>query len=94
MLRMAPFALGELNVQLSVSTVFPAGCCTVRVEDVNARSVIVCVQFGFGQPGAPGIGFVGAVVVTRKFTFPFLISLAGIAWLPVTVSAAGFWPGA
>src|SRR5207248_11181123 len=64
------------------------------MAEVKARSVIVWVQFGLGHPGAPGIGVVGAVVVTRKATFPFLISLAGMASLPVTVSAAGFCPGA
>ena len=94
LLGTAPFDVGELNVQLTVRTVLPGGCSTVTIAEVKARSVIVCVQLGFGHPGAPGMGLVGAVVVTIKGVFPFLISLAGIAWLPVTVSVAGFCPGA
>ena len=56
-------------------------------------SVIAAVQLASGSP--PGRrGLRGRVVVTLKATLPFLISLAGIAWLPVTVTSAGFWPGA
>lgn len=90
----APSAVGALKVHETVNTTTPAGCSTVIVADVNARSSMLSVQFGFGQPGAPAMGVVGATVVTENVVFPFLISLAGIATLPVTVSGAGFWPGA
>lgn len=86
--------MGGLIVHTSVSTTVGGGCWTVIVADVNARSVISSVQLGFGQSGEPGIGVTGAFVVTANPTFPFLISLAGIAWLPDTVIGAGFWPGA
>ena len=68
----------------------PGGCSTVMVALVNATSVIVSVQRGFGHPGAPGIGDTGGSVVTLNETLPFLISDAGIAWLPVSVTEAGF----
>jgi hypothetical protein len=90
--RTVPFVVGVANVQLTVNSVTPP-CCTVIVALVKARSVIVSVQLEFGQPGAPGMGLVGAFVVTSKLTFPFLISSAGIASDPVTVTDAGFWPG-
>ena len=48
------------------------------------------LQFVLGQPGAPGIGLTGAIVVTLKATLPFLISPSGIVWLPDTVTGAGF----
>ena len=67
---------------------------TVIVAEVKARSVMSCLQFGLGQPGAPGTGVCGVFVVTMKATLPFLISLAGMDCVPVTVSSAGFWPGA
>jgi len=50
-----PLAVGELNVQLTVSTSVPGGCSTVMVAEVNARSVMFSVQFGLGHSGAPGI---------------------------------------
>src|SRR5438445_441264 len=88
-----PSVVGDANVQLTVNTVTPF-CCTVTVALVNATSVIVSVQFGFGQPGAPGIGDTGASVVTLNGVLPFLSSLAGIDCVPVSVTSAGFWPGA
>jgi hypothetical protein len=63
------------------------------VADVNATSVIVSVHCTPGQSGAPGIGVVGANVVVEMVTFPFLMSLAGTAVVPVKVTSAGFWPG-
>lgn len=90
----APSDVAAVKVHETVNTTTPAGCSTVIVAEVNARSSMLSVQFGFGQPGAPGIGVVGATVVTENDVFPFLISLAGIATLPVTVVGAGFWPGA
>jgi len=60
---------------------------------VNATSVIVSVQLEFGHPGAPGIGDVGAFVVTLNGVLPFLIADAGIDVDPVKVTAAGFCPG-
>jgi hypothetical protein len=90
LLGTAPLLVEGLNVQEIVNTVVPAGCWTVIVADVKATSVIVSVQCGLGQPGAPGIGFVGALVVTLNETFPFLISEAGIACEPVSVTGAGF----
>jgi hypothetical protein len=84
---------GEI-VHDTVSTRVPGGCSTVMVALVNARSVIVSVHWVLGQPGAPGITVGGATVTTLKGVLPFLISDAGIAWLPVTVMGAGFWPGA
>ncbi len=86
--------MGELNVQLTVRTSVPAGCSTVIVALVNARSVMSSLQFGFGQSGASGIGVVGSFVMTPNGVFPFLISPAGIASLPDTVIGAGFWPRA
>jgi hypothetical protein len=54
---------------------------------------MVSVHIGFGQPGAPGIGDVGAPVVVVIVTFPFLMSPLGTAVDPVKVTGAGFWPG-
>src|SRR5262249_25595097 len=61
---------------------------------VNAISVMASVQLEFGQSGAPGMGEVGGLVVTLNCALPFLIALAGIPTLPVTVTGAGFRPGA
>jgi hypothetical protein len=66
---------------------------TVIVALVNARSVMRSVHDEFGQSGAPGIGVVGGWVVTANVTLPFLTSLAGMDWLPVTCTGAGFCPG-
>src|SRR6266481_7754297 len=90
----APSEVAGLNEQLTVSTTFPGGCSTVTVALVNATSVIVSVQLGFGQPGAPGTGETGPAVVALKATLPFLIALAGMDCVPVSVTSAGFWPGA
>ena len=90
----APLEVGALKVHEIVKTTVPAGCSTVIVAEVNANSLMLSVQFGFGQPGAPGMGVVGAVVTTENVVVPFLISEAGIATLPVTVVGAGFCPGA
>ena len=87
-----PLLVGELNVQDTVSTSAPAWN-TVIVADVNAISVMASVHFGLGQLGAPGIGVVGAFVAVLMVTFPFLMSLAGTAVDPVTLTDAGFWPG-
>jgi hypothetical protein len=96
----APLDVGELNVQLTVSTSSPVSNVpfsfeswnSVIVADVNAMSVIVSVQFGFGQSGAPAIGVVGAPVVVAIVTLPFLMSPAGTAVEPVTSTSAGFCP--
>ena len=85
--------MGDENVQLTASTVTPPWL-TVSVALVNATSVIVSVQFGFGHPGAPGMGVTGPSVMTSNGVLPFLISLAGIDWVPVRVTSAGFCPGA
>jgi hypothetical protein len=52
--------------------------------------VISAVQLLFGQPASAAVGWSGGLVVTLKLRFPFLISLAGTDWFPVTVSSAGF----
>lgn len=96
-----PFDVGELNVQFTVSTSSPASNVpfwfeswkSVIVADVNAMSVMFSVHCGFGQSGAPGIGVVGGLVVVLIVTFPFLMSPAGIAVDPVTLTSAGFCPG-
>jgi len=80
-------------VQDAVNTVTPF-CCTVKVADVNAMSVIVADQLLFGQPACCGVGCAGGFVVTLNETLPFLIWLEGIAVLPVTLTEAGFCPGA
>src|SRR5262245_12195189 len=68
---------------------------TVILALVNDRSVIVPVQLSFGHPpSVPGTVVTGGVVVTLMATVPFLIALAGIAWVPVTVILPGFCPGA
>ena len=54
------------------------------VAAVHASSVISSDQFGLGQSGAPGIGVVGASVVTMNGVVPFLISDSGIAATPET----------
>ncbi len=77
-----PPVVGGLKLHDAVSTTVPGGCWTVTIAVKKARSVMVSVQLVFGHPGAPGIGFVGAEVVTLNATFPFLTSLAGMAWLP------------
>jgi hypothetical protein len=81
-------------VHAIVSTTVPAGCSTVMVAEVKARSSIVSVQFGFGQSGAPGMVASGGSVWTLNGVLPFLSSSAGIASEPVTVIGAGFCPGA
>lgn len=96
-----PLDVAGLKVTCTVSTSSPGSNVPLPfaswkswiVADVNATSVMVSVQFGFGQPGAPGIGDVGAFVVVVIVTFPFLMSPAGIAVDPVKVTGAGFWPG-
>src|SRR5688572_29694429 len=90
---MAPLVVGPLNVQLTVRTIAPP-CSTVIVALVNDRSVMSSLQFGFGQSGAPGTGVTGDSVVTLNETLPFLISSAGIDWLPDTETGAGFCPRA
>ena len=77
----APLPVGVAKVQLTVSTRVPGGCSTVIVALVNARSVMSSVQLEFGQSGAPAIGDTGGCVVTLNGVVPFLISLAGMAWL-------------
>src|SRR5262245_60349190 len=89
-----PSRVAGLMAQVTVRTVVPAGCSTVMTADENARSSIVSVQWGLGQSGAPAMVRSGATVNTENGVVPFLTSLAGIAWLPITVSGAGFWPGA
>lgn len=88
-----PFEVAGLNVQLAVSTVLPGGCWTVTVALVKDTSVIVSVHMELGQPGAPEMGDTGGSVVTENDTLPFLISLAGMASLPVSVTCAGVLPG-
>jgi len=96
-----PFDVGELNVQFTVSTSSPGSNVpfpfeswnNVIVADVNAMSVMFSVQFGFGQSGAPTTGVTGGFVVVAIVTLPFLMAPAGTAVDPVTVTAAGFWPG-
>ncbi len=85
-----PFVVGVLNEHDTVSTVVPSGCSTVMIALVNATSVIVSVQFTPGQSGAFGIGVCGGCVVTVNDTLPFLISVAGIASEPFSVTGAGF----
>ena len=89
-----PSLVGGAKVQETVNSV--AGgepCCTVRVAPVNDRSVMLSVQCEFGQPGAPGIGVTGGLVVTLNDTLPFFTSEAGIASEPETDTGAGFCPG-
>jgi hypothetical protein len=66
----------------------------VMVADVKAMSVIAVDQLALGHPACAGVGCAGGSVVTLKARLPFLISLAGSDWLPVTVASPGFWPGA
>jgi hypothetical protein len=88
-----PSEVAGLKVQDAVNTV-TLFCCTVKVADVNAMSVIVADQLPFGQPACCGVGCAGACVTTLNETLPFLTWLDGIAVLPVTLTEAGFWPGA
>jgi hypothetical protein len=87
-----PLEVGGEKVQLTVTTT--EFCwASWMVADVNATSVMVSVHLVFGQPGAPGIGLTGAPVVVVSVTLPFLMSLAGTAVTPVSVTDAGFCPG-
>ena len=96
-----PFDVAGLNVQFTVSWSSPgsnvplefASWKSLIVAEVKATSVMFSVHCGLGQPGAPGIGVTGAPVVVVIVTFPFLMSPAGTAVAPVSVTAAGFWPG-
>jgi hypothetical protein len=96
----APFDVGGLNAQFTVSTSVSNvpfaswSWLSLIVAEVNAMSVMASVQFGLGQPGAPGMGVTGAPVVVLIVTFPFLMSSAGTAVPPEVVVGAGFWPGA
>ena len=85
-----PSLVGGLNAQDTVNTVVPGGCCTVMTADVNARLVMVSVQFVLAQSGAPAMIGLGAAVFTLKATVPFFTALAGIASEPDTVIGAGF----
>ena len=85
--------LGPLNAKHAAKTSVPTGCSTSTRASVNLKSVIVSVQFGFGQSGAPAIGEVGGRVVTENEVVPFLISVLGIGSWPATVAGAGFCPG-
>src|SRR5262249_24349709 len=86
--------VGGLNEHVKRSTVVPGGCSTLMVADTKAKSVIRSVHWGVGQSGAPVIGFGdGAAVVTANGVLPFLISDAGIASEPATLTCAGFCPG-
>src|SRR6266545_2754130 len=95
----APSDVGGSNVQFTVSTSVSNepfaswSWLSLIVAEVNAISSMVSVQFGLGQPGAPGMGVTGAFVVVVIVTFPFLILLAGTAVPPEVVVGAGFWPG-
>jgi len=89
-----PFEVAGLNEQVTVRTIVGGGCSTVMTALVNDMSVIISVHDELGQSGAPGIGVVGEFVVTLNGVLPFLISLAGMDTLPVTVTGAGFCPGA
>jgi hypothetical protein len=84
-----PSEVGELKVHVVLKTVWPP-CMTVMVALVKLMPVMFSVHDVFGQSGEPGIGVVGGSVVTRNATLPFLISLAGMASLPVTCTGAGF----
>src|SRR5678815_5040793 len=66
----------------------------VIVALVKAKSVIWAVQFALGQPACWAVGCAGGLVVTANDTVPFFTCDEGIAWLPVTLTEAGFWPGA
>jgi hypothetical protein len=61
-----PFFVGlGLSVQVRVNTTVPTGCSILIVKgERNAMSVMSSVHWGFGHCGAPGIGVVGAPVVT------------------------------
>ncbi len=89
-----PFDVAGLNVQVTVRTTVGGGCSTVMTALVKDMSVMISVHDELGQSGAPGIGVAGEFVVTLKGVLPFLISLAGMDTLPVTVTGAGFCPGA
>src|SRR5919199_267019 len=69
-------------------------CTTVMVAVLKATSVISAVQLLLGQPAWSQVGWAGASVRTLNVTLPFLISDAGIDWVPLRVTSAGFWPGA
>ena len=90
----APFDVAGLNEHMTVSTTVGVGCSTVIVALVKDMSVMISVHAELGQSGAPGIGLTGGFVVTLNGVLPFLISLAGMDTLPVTVTGAGLCPGA
>jgi len=90
----APFEVAGLNVQVTVRTTVGGGCSMVMTALVKDMSVMISVHDELGQSGAPGIGVVGEFVVTLNGVLPFLTSLAGMDTLPVTVTGAGFCPGA
>jgi hypothetical protein len=63
---------------------------------VHFTEVNVPVHILFGHP-SPSVGCGTGLVVTLKATVPFLIALAGIAWVPVAVAGpvcpgTGPWP--
>src|SRR5215208_4076248 len=89
--RVPPLPIGydRYSVNVCVSTVWPP-CTTVMVALVKATSVICAVQLPFGQPACAAVGCAGAPVVTAKLRLPFLISVAGIDCVPVSVTVAGF----
>src|SRR5437870_9007097 len=60
---------------------------------VNVISFMVAVQLLLGQPPCLPVMLGGAPVVVQNETLPFLISLAGILVVPVSVTLPGFCPG-
>ncbi len=88
-----PLEVAGLNAQFAVSTVVPGGCWTVTVALVKDTSVIVSVHMELASRVHQRWGDTGGSVVTENDTLPFLISLAGMASLRVSVTCAGVPPG-
>jgi hypothetical protein len=76
----------------TVSTTVPGACSTAMVALVGARSVMVAVQLRLGHPAHPESVSSGARPVGLNGALPLSLSVAAIAWFPVS-DRAGFWPG-
>src|SRR5947209_12489675 len=71
-----PSEVGGLNVQVTVNVLDP--WVTVTVALVNATSVIVSIQLGLGQSGAPSTVALAKTASTENGAFPFLLMASGV----------------
>ena len=88
----SPFGFDAVQVKIVV----PGGCWITKLMLVSVTVGFTPVQLLLGHPAVAPLTVVAAVRVAGlvvNVRFPFLMSLAGIAVTPVSVTDAGFCPG-